>query len=110
MSDSAVCSQRKTLDNALFVAPFEKDGNFYLFEKTAETLVISKKPLSTIEVSLEKIESESLPDIYPLTSNVSIDTENIYEKRNIYRKFNKFSAIAMLHLNEKFVLFYICIF
>lgn len=97
LSDAAVCSQRKTLNNVPFVTPFEKDGNLFLFQKTAETLVLSKKPLSTIDidVSADKFESYSLPDMYPLVSNSSMETDSVYEKRNVYRKFNKFSAIAM---------------
>lgn len=105
MSDAAVCSQRKTLDDALFVTPFEKDGDYFLFNKTAETLVLSKKPLTTMDISSDKFESDSMPDLYPLKSNVSIGTENIYEKRNIYRKFNTYSAIVVLHLNKRFVFF-----
>lgn len=111
LSDAAVCSQRKTLDNVLFVTPFEKDGNLFLFEKTAETLVLSKKPLSTIDISADKLESDTLPDMYPLTSNSSMETDFIYEKRNIYRKFNKLQCHCNGSIfNEQFVVFFsLCI-
>lgn len=84
LSDVSITSQRKFLNNALFVVPFEKDGNLIQLEKTAETLVVSKQPLKAIE-NLSKAE-DALPDIYPLSSNISIDKENIYQIKNIYRK------------------------
>lgn len=83
LSDISVTSQRKILDNALFVVPFEKDGNLIQFRKTAESFVVSKQPLKAIE-NVSKAEN-SLPDIHPLRSNISIEKENIYQIKNIYR-------------------------
>lgn len=84
LTDSSVVSQRKILDSALFAVPFEKDGILYQFRKTADTLVISKEPIGAIN-DFPKAEQD-LPDISPLSSNVSIDAENIYQIQNIYRE------------------------
>lgn len=82
LSDSSITSQRKVLNNALFVVPFESDGNFFQFQKTAECFIVSKEPLKTIE-NVSAAET-ALPDIHPLSSNISIDKENIYQNKNIY--------------------------
>lgn len=84
-SDASITSQRKILDKALFIVPFEKDGELIQFQKTAESFLVAKQPLKPIE-NIANAE-ESLPDIYPLKSNISIDKENIYQIKNIYRKF-----------------------
>lgn len=85
LSDVSITSQRKILDKALFVVPFEKDGDLIQFQKIADSFVVAKQPIKPID----KIENseETLPDIYPLKSNISIDSENIYQIKNIYRKF-----------------------
>lgn len=84
LTDASVTAQRKIVDNATFVVPFVSDGNLVQFQKTAESFLVAKQPLKPIaDVSKAEIE---LPDIHPLHSNISIDKENIYQKRNIYRK------------------------
>lgn len=84
LTDASVTTQRKILDNATFVVPFESDGNLVQFQKTTESFLVSKQPLKPItDISNAEIE---LPDIHPLHSNISIDKENIYQKRNVYRK------------------------
>lgn len=77
-------SQRKILENAKFVVPFESDGNLIQFQQTAESFLVSKQPLKPI-ADVSKAENE-LPDILPLFSNISIEKENIYQIKNIYRK------------------------
>lgn len=84
LTDASVTSQRKILNNATFVVPFESDGNFIQFQQTAESFLVSKQPLKSI-ADVSKAESE-LPDIHPLYSNISIDKTNIYQNRNVYRK------------------------
>lgn len=87
VSDISLTSQRRILDTAWFVVPFEKDGNLIQFEKTIESLVVSKQPIKPID-NISNAENE-LPDIYPLSSHISIDKENIYQTKNIYRKYMK---------------------
>lgn len=91
LCDSSITSQRKILNNAWFVVPFESNGNLIQFQKTAESLVVSKKPIKAIE-NIANAETE-LPDIYPLSGHISIDKENFYQLQNIYRKFNECSTV-----------------
>lgn len=86
LSDDATVSQRKIINDAFFVAPFDKEGNSMQFEKTANAFIASKKPIS-VQSNSPKLESDSLPNIYPLASNISIEKQQIYRKRNVYRKF-----------------------
>lgn len=96
LSDTSITSQRKILNNAWFVVPFESNGNLIQFKKTAETLVVSRQPVKAID-SMTNAETE-LPDIYPLSGHISIDKENIYQLQNIYRKFNNIVALFSLSL------------
>lgn len=64
--------------------PFEKDGHLIQFEKTADSFVVSKQPIQSID-NISKAEND-LPDIHPLSSHISIDKTNIYQTKNIYRK------------------------
>lgn len=84
LTDASVTSQRKILDNTVFVVPFESDGNLFQFQQIAESFLVSKQPIQPI-VDVSKAES-ALPDIYPLHSNISIEKENIYQNRNVYRE------------------------
>lgn len=86
LCDATTTSQRKILNNAWFSVPFESSGNLIQFQKTAESLVVSKHPIKPIE-NISNAETE-LPNIYPLNSHISIDKENFYELQNIYRKCN----------------------
>lgn len=92
LCDASTTSQRKILNNAWFVAPFESNGNLIQFQKTAESLVVSKHSIKPIE-NISNAETE-LPNIYPLSSHISIDKENFYELQNIYRKFNQSLTIC----------------
>lgn len=81
----SLSNERKIVNDALFVVPFEKDEHLYQFKLHAETFIASKKPIET-DNELPDFESTELPDIYPLTCNISIAEENIYKIQNIYRK------------------------
>lgn len=83
LSDGAVASQRQQLNNVQFVVPFEKDGKLYQFQNTAETIIASKQPVKPIE----NVRPADLPDIYPLDCDVSIEQENIYQLRNVFREY-----------------------
>lgn len=87
LCDSSIISQRKILNNAWFVAPFESNGNLIQFQKTAESFVVSKQPIKSID-NISNAQTE-LPDIHPLSGHISIDKENFYKLQNIYRKFNE---------------------
>lgn len=95
LTDPSITSQRKILNDALFVVPFESDGNLIQFKKTAETIVVSKQAIKPIE-NISNAETE-LPDIYPLSSNISLDTDNIYQNKHIYRKFGKQKKLMTIY-------------
>lgn len=86
LSNPTISSERKPLENARFVVPFEKDGNHFQFDKTAETFILSKKPIAAID-GAPTFESDEVPDLSPLSSNIGIDKENIYKIENVYREY-----------------------
>lgn len=55
-------------------------------EVTAETFVVSRKPISGFEVD-SSIKEQEIPDIFPLKNTISIPKVNFYEERSDYRKF-----------------------
>lgn len=93
LSDTSITSQRKILNNAWFVVPFESNGNLIQFQKTAESFVVSRQPVKAID-QISNAETE-LPDIYPLSGHISIDKENIYQLQNIYRKLKRADAFTL---------------
>lgn len=76
------------------MTPFEKDGDLIQMEIQAETFISSKKPLSSQKVNF-KSEGVELPNLFPLKHTVSMTQTNIYEKKNIYRKFFDFDNIKI---------------
>lgn len=76
-------ADRKMINNAFFVVPFEKNGKIVQLEVTAETLMVSKKPIVPINASSNQ---ESLPDIFPVAPTASIPKVNFYNQQNVYRK------------------------
>lgn len=84
LSDNKLAAQRQQVNDAHFVVPFEKDGKLLQFQKTAETLLVSKQPLTPID-NVQAADDE-LPDIYPLDSSISIDAKNIYQTRHVFRE------------------------
>lgn len=89
LSDDATVSQRKILYDTVLAVPFEKEGNQFQFELTANAFVVAKQPIAPHQ-GQPKFTSDSLPNIYPLESHISIEKENIYRLRNVYRKFYGF--------------------
>lgn len=77
--------QRKILNDAVFFVPFEKDGHLFQFNQIAETFVVSTKAKEPIK-DTKDFESNELPDIYPIESNISIEQQNIYQIQNVFRK------------------------
>lgn len=81
-----ITSSRKIVNNAYFVVPVEKEGDFIQFEHRVETLITSRKPLKHVNVE-DNAEKSLLPNIFPLKHTVSIPQTNIYEKKHIYREY-----------------------
>lgn len=80
-------AERKTINNAFFVAPFERDGDKVQLELTAETFMSSRKPISPISVKLNA-DQQALPNIFPLKHTVSIPKVHFYKEQTAYRKFS----------------------
>lgn len=82
-----VSSDRNIYNNRRFVVPFEKENNLYQFDIHADTFVSSKYAVTAnnLDEGLSPVSLE-LPDIYPMTCNVSITKENIYNIEKMYRK------------------------
>jgi hypothetical protein len=78
----AKAADKRLINDAFFIVPFEKDGDEIQFELTAETFVTSRKPLAKVDVkSQTKIE---IPDIFPLKPTVSLSHANFYADENAY--------------------------
>jgi hypothetical protein len=80
-----VAADRKIINDAFFVVPFDKDGAQVQFEVTAETFMSSRKPINPFKVQIQP-EQAQVPDIFPIKSTVSIPQVNFYKKQNFYRK------------------------
>lgn len=80
-----VAADRKIINNAFFIAPFEKDGDQIQLELTAETFMSSRKAINPFK---PQIQQNTLPDIFPLKHTVSIPQVHFYQKQNVYRKFS----------------------
>lgn len=75
---------RKTVNDALFVAPFKRANDHIQLELTAETFMLSKKPIAPFEMETQA--KEPLPDIFPLKHTVSIPQVHFYKNQTAYRK------------------------
>lgn len=79
-----IAKQRSLLSDLHFSFPFEKLGNLIQFELKSDVLISSTNPLSPItSVETENIE---LPNIHPIKETITLNLENIYEIRNLYRE------------------------
>lgn len=84
-----VSQDRKRVNNAFFIANFQKDGEHVQFELTAETFMTSKKSIQPFNVKLSA-EDDVLPEIFPITPTVSIPKLHFYEEKSVYREFDIF--------------------
>lgn len=85
LAGTNVSSERKVVNDAYIVLPFEKEQNLYQFEMHAETLVSSKKPIECVE-GVQVTEFSVIPDLFPLSCNISIEPNNFYKLQNVYRE------------------------
>lgn len=58
-------------------------------EVHADTFITSKKSLQSFEFE-GSAEEEELPNIFPIKATITLPTRNIYENKDIYRKFSFF--------------------
>lgn len=79
-----IVKDRFLYDDLLFSFPFEKYGDLIQFQLTADTLLTASRPLSPVcVVDTEKYE---LPDIFPIKATITLNPQNIYDLRTLYRK------------------------
>lgn len=83
-ADGDIVKERFLCNDALFSFPFEKNGNLIQFELTADTLLTASRPLSPVCIADTK--NYDLPDIYPIKATITLNPENIYDLRTLYRK------------------------
>lgn len=88
LAGKSIVSNRKTINDALFVVPIEKDGDVLQFEITADTFLTAKKPISAVSTSATELSQNQLPDMFPLKYTISMPQTNIYQLRDVYRKLN----------------------
>lgn len=77
-------AERKTINDAFFVVPFESRGEPIQFELTGETFMTSKKPIAPFNMTSGT--GEGIPDIFPLKHTVSIPKEHFYKEQCAYRE------------------------
>lgn len=83
-ADGNIVKERHLSDDLLFSFPFEKYGELIQFQLTTDTLMTSSQPLSPVCVA--DTEKYDLPDIYPIKATITLNPQNIYELRTVYRK------------------------
>lgn len=83
-ADAELVRQRYLADDVYFSYPFERDGDLIQFQLVGDTVLLSEKPLSPI--TNQNLNEFELPDIFPIKSTVTLNEENIYVMKNIYRK------------------------
>lgn len=86
LAGKSITSTRKVVNDVLFVVPIEKDGDILQMEVHADTFLTSKKPIGVMNTA-ENTGSQ-LPDIFPLKYTISMPQQNIYQLRDIYRKYD----------------------
>lgn len=86
LAGKSVASNRKVVNDALFVVPIEKDGDLLQIEIHADTFLTSKKPIAAVNTTPNT--ENVLPDIFPMKYTISMPQENIYQLRNIFREYH----------------------
>ena len=85
---NAVSSRALVQDEIVFV-PLEKDGDLIQLELTADFLLNSATPLPAYADAdeVQKTRDIPLPDLYPIKHTITLEKENIYQIKHVFRKF-----------------------
>jgi hypothetical protein len=72
------------------IVPLEKDGDLIQLELTVNFLLNSATPLPVYASAdeIQRTQDIALPDLYPIKHTVTLERENIYQTKNIFRKFH----------------------
>lgn len=85
---NAVSSRALVQDETVFV-PLEKDGDLIQLELTADFLLNSATPLPAYADANEVQATQDipLPDLYPIKHTITLEKENLYQIKHVFRKF-----------------------
>lgn len=75
-------------DEIVFV-PLEKDGDLIQLELTVDFLLNSVTPLP-VYAGTDEVQGTRdvpLPDLYPVKHTITLEKENIYQIKNVFRKY-----------------------
>jgi len=95
-------ADRKIVNDAFFVVPFEKNQKNVQLQVTAETLMTSRKPINPFKV--QPGSQNELPDIFPVSETASIPQVHFYNQQSVYplKATNQFSHphTVLLHYSN----------
>lgn len=93
---NAVSSRALVQDETVFV-PLEKDGDLIQLELTADFLLNSATPLQAYADAdeVQKTRDIPLPDLYPIKHTITLEKENIYQLKHVFRKFLSFRLFLL---------------
>lgn len=93
---NAVSSRALVQDGTVFV-PLEKDGDLIQLELTADFLLNSATPLPAFADTdqVQKTRDIPLPDLYPIKHTITLEKENVYEIKHVFRKFWNIFALCI---------------
>lgn len=97
VSDSNIVKERSLLSDLQFSFPFEKLGNLIQLELRSDVLISSSRPLEPI--TNESTDGLELPNIHPIKETITLNTENIYNLRNLYRTYWNKNLFILLTLS-----------
>jgi hypothetical protein len=82
-------SSRALVQDETIIVPLEKDGDLMQLELTVNFLLNSTTPLPVYADAdeVQRTQDIPLPDLYPIKHTVTLEKENIYQTKNIFRKF-----------------------
>lgn len=80
-----IAKNRRTVNDALFVAHFKKDEDDIQLELSAQTFMTSRKPINPFDAKITP-ENEKLPILFPLKHTISIPKVHFYKKQSAYRE------------------------
>jgi len=95
-------ADRKIVNDAFFIVPFERNQKNVQFEITAETLMTSRKPINSFKA--QSGGQGELPDIFPVAETASIPRAHFYNQQSVYplKATNQFSHphTVLLHYSK----------
>ncbi|KAJ4435100.1 hypothetical protein ANN_23675, partial [Periplaneta americana] len=83
---SAAISSRALVQDAVVFVPFEKDGDLIQMELTVDFMLCGATPLKPYAdaAEVQKTQDIELPDLYPIKHTITLETEHIYEIKNVF--------------------------